>query len=510
MRLLVFDHYFAHDIEALAHAAPYDEIGQLFVTRVVNLAQYYFPPDAFEGLTGPYKPAYVANHEKWARRVCRLMAAIRRKFVFDAFVLPSDTYFYIRPAIRWAQANGIPCIIVQKETSVSPWTLDVHSTQMGTYYPFIADAMAVCSERHKSFWLRAGAPAEKISVTGQPRFDFYSQPERWRRLDSVNLPPSAERRKTILFLSYDIRAYVPTDDDSDVASSQGGSPLTWASLHLQTMQALLDLVASERYRLLIKPHPQQSAKQIANMKEHILSSGLGLGKDVFVLSELADARQLIVNADVVVGFQTTALYEAMAAGKPVIYTFWGNEVSTLQDTLLPFHSYPEDVLLCARSGDHLKELVLEAASTRSTQQQMRARKLICEEHLGPLDGRATQRVLHMIHELTSARASHKPSIRGSDIGRQVMEGMAQEVHHLSGVMSRNLWHSLRAMLRPMEHRRVLWRMHRLAAERERRQVVELAAENIALCRTKVERLPRPYRKTRPIEQHEGPIARTRG
>ena len=36
----------------------------------------------------------------------------------------------------------------------------------------------------------------------------------------------------------------------------------------------------------------------------------------------ADVRPLIVAADVTVGFQSTALLEAMLAGRPVLYTGW--------------------------------------------------------------------------------------------------------------------------------------------------------------------------------------------
>jgi hypothetical protein len=45
---------------------------------------------------------------------------------------------------------------------------------------------------------------------------------------------------------------------------------------------------------------------------------------------------LIVNADCIIGFQTTALIEAMVTEKLIIYTFWGEAREKLSLDLIPF------------------------------------------------------------------------------------------------------------------------------------------------------------------------------
>ncbi len=55
----------------------------------------------------------------------------------------------------------------------------VHSESVRRYAPPLADRMTVCSERQREFWLRAGAEAATVTVTGQPRFDYYLRPESW-------------------------------------------------------------------------------------------------------------------------------------------------------------------------------------------------------------------------------------------------------------------------------------------------------------------------------------------
>ena len=131
---------------------------------------------------------------------------------------------------------------------------------------------------------------------------------------------------------------------------------TWAQLHQETLQALLDLVIKGGYRLLIKEHPQQGTGLSEQLKK-CMGTDKNLHKNVFIFPRLCDTRQLIINADIVVGFQTTALYEAMLAKKIVIYTFWGHEVESLKDHLLQFHTYPKEAIFCARSPEDLKSII---------------------------------------------------------------------------------------------------------------------------------------------------------
>src|SRR6266545_3769118 len=179
MRLLIFDHFFNQDIDALMYARPDHEIRIIPCSSLTSLASFYFHPRVFEGLAEYHKEEYWHDRETWASKIDKIMELIYSRFHFDAFVLPSDTYFYIRAAIEWARGKGIPCIVVQKETSISSWVMETHAEELKVLFPVISDVMTVCSERHKAFWIQAGTASDRIVVSGQPRFDFYSQPERW-------------------------------------------------------------------------------------------------------------------------------------------------------------------------------------------------------------------------------------------------------------------------------------------------------------------------------------------
>ncbi|GAG59490.1 unnamed protein product, partial [marine sediment metagenome] len=189
-------------------------------------------------------------------------------------------------------------------------------------------------------------------------------------------------KKKILYLSYDKRAYMPESEEL------GHHQLSWTKLRDETEKALIDLIDLGEYQLIIKPHPQQD---ISGYHLWLKSLTQSQRKDIFLVPGQFDTRQLIINADVVVGFQTTAIFEAMIMNKNVIYTFWSDEVFMFENYLIPFHQYT-DVINCAESPDELKQYVINDQISKDNQ-SLNKQRSIFEEHLGAIDGCCTQRVL---------------------------------------------------------------------------------------------------------------------
>jgi hypothetical protein len=255
--------------------------------------------------------------------------------------------------------------------------MEEHSQEMRIEAPFVADWMTVCSERHREFWMRAGADGALVEVTGQPRFDIYAS----RR----TRPPSARRQ--ILFLTNELDAYVP-------GVGQGMGLRTWEPLRDATEAALFDAVRQGRCEVLVKIHPQQNHRvESARIARR---SGDRWQHGVEVAPPDADTRELIVRADVVVGFQSTALYEAVAAGRPVIYAAWGDEYERFRSGLIPFDQASSACVHHATSAEELATLLSrempEAGAECTTWY---------EEALGPVDGQATDRVARRLMSLAA-------------------------------------------------------------------------------------------------------------
>lgn len=388
MRILVLDHFFEQDIEALVSSGQgKHEFKKVSYEYFANRAHNYLPEAVFSGLYEYHKPIYEEARKRWASAAKMSLFELYQIYPFDVMVSPSDTFCYIRDVIQAAKDLGVPFIVVQTETTISPDTMEFLAIETGRLFPFISDYMTVCSERHKEFWIRGGAPPDKIAVTGQPRFDFYSQPDKWLKLEQLRVPLDASR-KTILFFSYDLGAYLPC-----LKVNSGAS---WRKLREETEYTLVKTAKKDRYNLLVKPHPQQDTEDIERVRVRLqkLSDAEWL-KSVFLIPSDFDTRQLIVNADIVVGFQTTALLEALALGKNVIYTFWTDEVHAYKDALIPYHEY-SDILMCARSAKEL-EYNIKKRPTKIESDRLRKRRLeFLERNLGPMDGEAAAKDLRTI------------------------------------------------------------------------------------------------------------------
>ncbi len=375
MRFLVLEHHFGQDIDALRQAAGDGlELDVMPYELLRSEALRILPEEVGAGLEAFTKPELEHARRRYAAILLEILEDRFTSSPFDALVFPSDTFFYVRSAPEAVHALGVPFLVAQKETTISEHTMREHAEQIRRFAPPLADRMTVCSERHKSFWVRAGGARERIVVTGQPRFDFYSHPSQWPA--DVKL---GEKGSSVLFLSYAVDAYHP-------AEGQGAG--AWSELHRQTERGLHEL-ARRGWRVLIKPHPQQSLEA---QREWRRNAGELWGRRVFMVDPQADVRPLIVAADVTVGFQSTALLEAMLAGRPVIYTGWDQAATALGEQLISFQEWDREITVVHRA-EGLVDAVTAARGKVCPGDVLRSRREIAERYLGPLDGMAAKRTL---------------------------------------------------------------------------------------------------------------------
>jgi hypothetical protein len=378
VRVLAMDHFSDQDLRAL-EADPRLDIRRFPYQRFRQPAIRIMGRPVARGLHAYNSPAIAAARERYATWLTREVERLYLERAFDVVLLPSDTFFYVRSLPGAAHALGIPVVVMQKETTISVHTMEEHSREMRVEAPFIADWMTVCSERHREFWMRAGADGAVVEVTGQPRFDIYASRRRQ--------PPASRRR--ILFLTNELDAYVP-------GVGQGMGLRTWERLRDATETELFESVRRGTCEVLVKIHPQQNHRiEAARIARR---SGDRWRHGVEVAPPDADTRELIVGADAIVGFQSTALYEAVAAGRPVIYAAWGEEYERFRMGLIPFDQAP----ICVHHATSPEVLATMLS------QELPATATSCnawyEEALGPVDGHATDRVIRRLMAIAAASA----------------------------------------------------------------------------------------------------------
>lgn len=385
----MLDHFFDQDIAALRdQLQPGEQLRTLSYAVLREEALRVFPEEVASGLEPMSRPSLERLRQAYNHRLQRLIEDEWVAWPFDVLVAPSDLFFYVRGLPRVCHQLGVPFVVAQKETTIAQTTLEHHSLAVREHAPPIADVMTTCSERQKEFWVRSGADPDTIVVTGQPRFDVYV---------SHDARPSASGRPTALFFSYHADAYHP--------SGSGGIEGTpaWKALHAQTETGLWQLVR-DGWDVVIKPHPQQD---FAGDRRRIAAALPGeLAASVRFADPGEDARRLILDADVIVGFQTTGLIESLAAGRPVVFTGWDPEWHRLRDELIPFHRWP-DVFRIVERADDLPGAIAAARGTRLEGAAVTHAKEVVEFYLGPVDGDASRRVLDVIRAQTSAWAADR-------------------------------------------------------------------------------------------------------
>lgn len=378
IRILALDHLSGQDRGALI-----DRGGTEFAWRVIpyhrlrDAANRIYPPEVQGDLSVLVRPELAPERRAFAHWLRSEVRRLFREWPFDVLLLPSDTFYYVRGIGEACHELGVPVVVSQKETTITDPTLDVFAREIGAHAPFESDRMAVCSERHKQFWLVAGADPDLIEVTGQPRFDFYADQPGNIAWDAVGL---VARERNVLFLSYERDAYLV--DIGYVGED-------WHDVRSETEQSLFDATQNE-WRIVVKLHPLQDE---ARERRALEARAPGFGEDVVLAPSSADTRRLIHLADAVVGFQTTALYEAMLAGKPVAYTAWGAAYVQTQRELIPFGERP-DLLDVIEGPEELAQWLRDPP--KPDEAMARRRLEYAEAMLGPIDGRASERTLSVI------------------------------------------------------------------------------------------------------------------
>jgi len=358
---IAFDHFYWQDLDELELVmGSNNHLIRISYIRWHKIARKCFPASAFDGIQNAFDPSMDDCWKKYRELVQNEVNWIVAAYGPNIFITPSDSFFYIRPFIESFKAAGLCTFVMQKETTISPLVMDEHSEVIGKFLPFMSDHMSVCSERHKQFWLKAGTNAHLITVTGQPRFDIY------RRQGDSNAEANHGLPK-LLYLSYADDAYLPSDLGVVYTSN-------WRQQREETEGVIQEF--SSKFSITVKKHPQQ------------LQSEDWLGSSVTHADRFADTRKLIIESDVVIGFQTTALYEAAVAGKPVIYAAWGETFESAKDLLIRFDLHPA-LLVHANSPDNLRLLL--ASKFYDMPVASKDGLEIAERELGPVDGSAAER-----------------------------------------------------------------------------------------------------------------------
>jgi spore coat polysaccharide biosynthesis predicted glycosyltransferase SpsG len=227
--------------------------------------------------------------------------------------------------------------------------------------------IAVVSPFARDAHIKMGAPAEKLFVTGQPRFDLIDQ--------------SKSSSQAIM-----AQLKVPQNKGIIVLATQPLSALWTEEERKEFLEAILNVMAEfPEKQLVIKLHPSDKMEEYQQMSA-VKNSNV-------IICQHIDLYGLLRSCDVLITAHSTVALEAMILNKPVI---------TVNLTGRP------DVMPYAESGAalgvYLKEDLAPAIDTTLYNDHVREdlakkREEFVFEHAYKLDGQATGRVVELMMRL---------------------------------------------------------------------------------------------------------------
>lgn len=378
---VIFNHHYDLDVDALCAAETPHTLWVLDPFALFKDMLYYFPPEHRDLLavygTGKMRDSIERFKAGFVRSFAR---RLQRETGLGAMITPSDIFYYQRPLIEELRELGIPTIVQDKEGTISPSAImDDHARVLTERYPPIADQYYFWSESHREFWRRVGVSEDRMKVLGQPRSDFFFHPERWPPKTSLGVAAS---KPLIVVFTYDADTYARP-------STEPNPERPWKPLrdHMHAAVRELARVRSD-IEVVIKAHPQQV--ELAEIAAELAADPL---PNVKLVTGSNSASHLLVHADVIVGFQSTVMIEAMLTKAPVIYAGWGTKHDELDAGLIPIHrsggcSVPRDR---AELDRMLRDAL--AGKLAPTAQMMQMRRTFTHRYFADADGHAAERVL---------------------------------------------------------------------------------------------------------------------
>ncbi|HJP21512.1 MAG TPA: hypothetical protein QF861_08135 [Alphaproteobacteria bacterium] len=351
-------------------------------------------------------PAIAADKAAYRAFAKQVMARLLAKFGFAAVITANFAYYAEREVGAALEQLGVPFIVLDKEGRKSPgraeFFREIYRRRRG---PFAGRRILACNDIEKSILLDAGiVTPERLTVTGMPRFDRI---HRWRRRVAGRRREGQAPRQ-VLFFSFSAKSGLPRIARKLGFGVPGGlepfaderDDWNWDELLAACHRAAVTL-ARENPEIHVVVKSKGTSVEVRAMEASIAAAGPR--PDNLVTVAGGDPLELILQSDAVFGFNSTALFEALAAGKPLVvprFAEAGN--ATLQPHIIDLEEAAEYAFSEAELVDLLRAHAIDPAPAPAELPVSHAALL--QKWTGNADGCAGQRVAAAV--LAEIRAKH--------------------------------------------------------------------------------------------------------
>ena len=342
----------------------------------------------------------------------RFLADLWRRFrtmkPIDVVLTGNFAYFTEREFAVALEQAGTPFLALHKENvrpprRVQEYWFTLYKDRRGK---FGGRRILVYNEIERELEISAGVIDPKdVVVTGMPRLDKL---HRWR---IEHAGPVSGQKPQILFFAFarsdkltaiQRKASAGVPGDMEAMEGEWGT-LSWGRYCVDTHKAIIDLARENpNFEVIVKSKGQKRKlndilRILSDMKEELPAN--------VTLITSGDPFDLIARCQVVVGFNTTGLLEAIATGKPVIVPRFAEASDpAMQDLIIDLGTSVE----YAESPEALKTMICNyVKKPPALPMQLPAEAArVLRYWVGNDDGLAGRRVIEILRaEIVPARAT---------------------------------------------------------------------------------------------------------
>lgn len=401
---------FREDVAASFAAAEDFELVCLPAYVLTSFSAALLAPELSNKKYDTDDPAIQASKLRYRNFLSSLWPHFNRYKKIDAVLTANYGYYNQREFAAALHRAGTPFIALHKENVKSPGRVKYWQPIYRARGRFEGSKILVYSETERELQVASGvAEAGDVVVTGMPRLD------RVHRLRKQLAATAEAPRRQLLFFAFWKREKLTATERVSTArlrteNNEEWSRRNWNELCEGTYRAIVELARSRPdIRVILKTKPQsvrleEILKMLGETAEALPSN--------FEIVKGGDPITLIAESQAVVGFNSTALLEALAAGKPVIVPNFAEACDpTMHDLIIDLG----DAVEKAQSPQELSRLICRHldASTKS-RQDLPAVSLSClRQWVGNDDGAAGERVLAAVrNEIMRTRDARSPMSQG--------------------------------------------------------------------------------------------------
>jgi hypothetical protein len=271
-----------------------------------------------------------------------------------------------------ARLIGIPSLDVQ---------FGMYEKESVEWQFFLADRVALWGESSRQVLLAHYVPADRITITGSPRFDA---------LTNANEIEISEHRLRFGISDDQIMVLFASMYSLEHYSEFGNFPQVLADVKRAVFRVANSI---NELRLVVKPHPLENVQDTRQ-----LAYGC---KNIIFAESSEDIRELIKASDVFITLASTATCDALIARKPVIlprfpgFAWWDEDV--FQKSKVTYEVCSESELLCC-----LKEFVCGHGEQMLDKLEP-ARQVFLQEQVYRTDGHAADRIAALAMEMAGLK-----------------------------------------------------------------------------------------------------------